>query len=110
MTVSSRLASGSESSETGNELVEWLMAVLLSSARNSRTARPRRAAGRAALSHAGYQIIAGLQVAVKILDQLGKSMIRDPSLDTHRLQRLISQQLPHDLSIVFRNVTLGCSG
>src|SRR5882672_7242101 len=108
MTILSRLASGPEGSETGSELVCCaLMAVPLSSAWSSWTAWSRRAARRPALRQAGYQIIAGLQTAVQVLDYLGKSMIGDPGLDPHRLKRFICKQLPHDLSIVFRSVTLG---
>src|SRR6266700_4137638 len=108
MTISSRLASGPERSETGSELVCCaLMTFPLSSAWNSRTAGSRRAARSTALGHASYQLISGLQIAVQVLDHLGKSMIGDPGLDPHRLKRFVRKELPHDLSIVFRSVTLG---
>src|SRR5216684_3332749 len=86
MTISSRLTSGAAGLEAGSELVEGaLMTSLLSSARSSRTARPRSAARRAsALRHAGDQIISGLDLAVRVLYQFGKSMVGDPSLDPHR--------------------------
>src|SRR6266567_595756 len=107
MTISSRLASGPKGSETGSDLVCCaLMAVPLSSAWSSRTAWSRRVARRPALRQAGYQVIAGLQTAVQLLDHLGISMIGDPGLDPHRLKRFVRKELPHDLSVVFRSVTL----
>src|SRR5713226_3047566 len=107
MTISSRLTSGAAGLEAGSELVEGaLMTSLLSSARSSRTARPRSAARRAsALRHAGDQIISGLDLAVQVLYQFGKSMVGDPSLDPHRLERFIGKKFPYDLSIVFRSPT-----
>src|ERR1700682_3434684 len=108
MTISSRLTSGAASPEAGSELVGGaLMPSLLSSARSAGTARPRSAARRAAaLRHARNQIISGLEIAVQLLDQFGKSVVGDSGLDPHRLERFISKKFPYNLSIVFRSPTL----
>jgi hypothetical protein len=38
------------------------------------------------LRHAGNKVIAGLELAVQVLNHFGKSVVRDSSLDAHRLE------------------------
>src|SRR5215472_10004517 len=89
------------SSRTETALVGCAHITLLSPTGHAGGAHARSAGLPAALRNACDQFIAIGETTVQFLDQLGKGMVGDPSLDSHRLEGRIRKQLPHNLSIKF---------
>src|SRR5215472_8420722 len=87
-----------------------LMAAWLLSALSAGAAHARSVTRRAALSHAGDQFVARLDVAVQRLHHLSESVVGNPGLDPDRLQRFVSLLLPYHLRLVTLPLALatGC--